>query len=97
MPAYYQPDHVKEPIEQMASSVAAAFGSVVPQNKPKTNQNEPAGSEAARIPAQELNAHSYTLHLASSVFANSPRSNKVLIHCNWPCHSAQCPCRNSVD
>ncbi len=56
MPAYYQPDHVKEPIEQIASSVAAAFGSVVPQNSPKTNQNEPAASEAARIPAQGLNA-----------------------------------------
>lgn len=67
------------------------------KKKPK-NQPELTGwFWSSRIPAQGLSAHSYSLRLASSVFANSPRSNKVSIHCNWPCHSAQCHRRTSVD
>lgn len=79
VPAQYQPDHDKNPIEQIASSMGQ------PKNKHnlKTNQNEPADSEGGRNPAQELKAHSCSLHLATSIFANSPRSDKVLIHCNW--------------
>lgn len=81
----------------MPSSIAAAFGTIVTDYNPKIMKNEPSGSEAARIPAQGLNAHSYSLHLISSIFVNVLQSNKVLVHCNWPCHSAQSPCRNSVD
>lgn len=70
----------------------SVFGTVVAEYDTKTNQNEPAGSKAARI-----STHSFSLYCTASLFESTPKSNKVLIHCNWLCHFAQCPCRTSVD
>lgn len=75
----------------------SVFGTVVAEYDTKTNQNEPAGSKAARIPTQGPKTHSFSLYCTASLFENTPKSNKVLIHCNWLWHFAQCPCRNSVD
>lgn len=68
------PELKREPTAQTAS-----LRGLLASRSLSISLNEAAGSDVARIPA-----HSYSLHLASYIFANLLRSNKVLIHCNCP-------------